>query len=209
MTVDEKSDSQSQSDADASDAPVSDGTLLRRFRTGSSDAATALYIRYANRLQRLADAKTSRKLDVAVDTEGIVQSVFRTFFRRVERGQYDVDDSDSLWRLLLVIAMNKIRSRAVFLSAGKRDQNRNVSIEATGMSPNTSDGRDAEAYRILQMTIDELLGKFPEDVREIIRLRIDGHQVSEIAEKTQRAKRSVERVLQNFRQTLNESLEAD
>ena len=52
------------------------------------------------------------------------------------------------------------------------------------------------------MIIDETLGDLPMVQREMIRLRIEGHGVSEIAETTQRSKRSVERVLQQFRNRL-------
>jgi RNA polymerase sigma-70 factor, ECF subfamily len=52
------------------------------------------------------------------------------------------------------------------------------------------------------MIIDETLADFPEAQRQMIRLRIEGHGVAEIADATQRAKRSVERVLQQFRTRL-------
>ncbi len=188
---------------------LDDRALLRRFRDGSEDAATALYLRYAKQLQNLANSKTSKRHIVQIDAEGIVQSVFRTFFRRAGSGQYDVDDSDSLWKLLLVIAMNKIRSKATFINAAKRDQKRNVSLESIGELDHSVDGRDAEALEIIRMTIDEFLEAFPEEVRGIILMRIDGYQVEEISEKSQRSKRTVERVLQNFRKTLNEQLEMD
>ncbi len=188
---------------------LDDRTLLRRFKDGSEDAATAIYVRYAKQLQGLANSKTNKRHILQVDAEGIVQSVFRTFFRRAEHGQYDVDDSDSLWKLLLVIAMNKIRSKATFLNAAKRDEKRNVSLESVGERPYAVDGKEAEALNVLRITIDDFLLQFPESVRGIILMRIDGFQVDEIAEKSKRSKRTVERVLQNFRQMLHEHLELE
>src|SRR6185369_9460641 len=89
---------------------VSDHSLLRRLREGSEDAATQLYRRYACRLDALTRANTARDLAPRVDSEDIVQSVFRTFFRRVTAGGYDVPDGEELWKLFLVIGLNKIRA---------------------------------------------------------------------------------------------------
>src|SRR5687768_11333472 len=69
--------------------PASDASLLRRYRRGEEDAATELYLRYAGRLRVLADTRASPELKQRVDPEDIVQSVFRTFFRRAAVGQYD------------------------------------------------------------------------------------------------------------------------
>ena len=99
---------------------VSDRSLVRRLRTGSQDAATQLYLRYAKRLHGLTRAKCSPDLASRVDSEDIVQSVFRTFFRRVQKGEYDVPDGEELWKLFLVIGLNKIQSVGTFHRAAKR-----------------------------------------------------------------------------------------
>src|ERR1700745_2922919 len=88
-------------------APPSDHSLLRRLRGGDEDAATQLYFRYANRLLALAEKKRSAELASRVDAEDIVQSVFRIFFREAREGHYDVPDGEDLWKLLLVLALNK------------------------------------------------------------------------------------------------------
>ena len=72
--------------ADRTNPEPSDGSLLRRFRVGEQDAATRLYLRYANRLHGLASKQTGPELQTRLDPEGIVQSVFRTFFRRAKEG---------------------------------------------------------------------------------------------------------------------------
>ena len=95
----------------ASDEPtLSDSTLLRRFQEGEADAATAIYLRYAKRLQRLAESQTGGELAVRLDPEDVVQSVFRTFFRHAAEGHYEIPDGEELWKLFLVIALNKIRT---------------------------------------------------------------------------------------------------
>ena len=55
---------------------------------------------------------------------------------------------------------------------------------------------------ILQITIDELTSQLHESHQQIIRMRIEGYAVEEIATKVQRSKRTTERVLQAFREQL-------
>ncbi len=82
-------------------ATSTDKSLLTRYRRGDDDAATELYLRYADRLRALATNQTSALLQQRVDAEDMVQSVFRTFFRRASIGQYDIPEGDELWKLLL------------------------------------------------------------------------------------------------------------
>ncbi len=79
-----------------SDDEASDRSLVRRFRGGQADASTQLYLRYAKRLHALATKQMSAELARRVDPEDIVQSVFRTFFRRLASGHYDVPDGEDL-----------------------------------------------------------------------------------------------------------------
>ena len=183
---------------------IADDELLTRCRAGQEDAATALYLRYARRLQNLAEKQTDKKMAVRVDPEGIVQSVFRTFFRRVTVGQYNVADGEDLWNLLLVISLNKLRSRATSHRAAKRDVSKTVSLEN---SQGGHSGNEEEALLILRMTVDEIVGALPDVEKDIVRLRIEGHEVNDIAAQTNRAKRSVERILQNFRKKLKATIE--
>jgi RNA polymerase sigma-70 factor (ECF subfamily) len=73
-----------------------DESLLFRFQRGQSDAATALYLRYAKRLHALVSKQRGADLAARVDPEDIVQSVFRTFFRRAAAGHYVVPQGDEL-----------------------------------------------------------------------------------------------------------------
>jgi RNA polymerase sigma-70 factor (ECF subfamily) len=183
-----------------------DHSLLRRIRDGEQDAATALYLRYAQRIKALAEAKTSAVLSARIDPEDVVQSVFRTFFRRASEGHYDVPHGDELWKLFLVISLNKIRTIASYHRAAKRDVSATVTLDRSGSFDARRDGSNDDALRILKITIEETLVDLPMAQREMVHLRIEGCGVAEIAAKTQRSKRSVERVLQQFRSRLGRLL---
>jgi RNA polymerase sigma-70 factor (ECF subfamily) len=188
---------------------VSDRSLLRRLQQGHTDASTELYLRYAQRLMAVAASQTAADLAPRVDPEDIVQSVFRTFFRRATLGQYTVPEGEELWKLLLVIALNKIRATAAFHRADKRDVKRTSGGEAYELALQSEPTGDETALSLLRMVIEDLLQNLPEAHRKIIELRIEGHDVNEIASAVQRSKRSVERELQDFRYRLQALIEKD
>ena len=185
-------------------AAKSDHTLLQLIRAGRDDAATAFYLRYARRLRALARAKVSDDLSRRVESDDIVQSVFRTFFRKASRGLYDVPKNEEIWKLLLVLALNKIRAQANYHHAAKRDSRQTVddqSLESSGADD------DALAVSDLRMVMDEVLGALPAGHRPIVEARLMGNEVEEIAVAVGRSKRTVERALQEFREKLRQALE--
>jgi RNA polymerase sigma-70 factor (ECF subfamily) len=180
----------------------SDHSLLVRLRGGQQDAATELYLRYAQRLRALVRSRCSPQLARRVEPDDIVQSVFRRFFRRVLQGDYDVPPGEELWGLLLVIALNKIRTEEAFHRAGKRD----VRISAVAADPGALLADQESDRVILQLCIEDALGQLPAQHRAMVELRIQGHEVAEIAQNTGRSKRTVERTLQDARSRLRELL---
>lgn len=186
---------------------ISDGSLVRFLRAGDEDAATQIYVRYAHRLQALSRSQFDPALAGRLDENDIVQSVFRTFFRRVQAGAYDVPDGEELWKLFLVIGLNKIRKAAVHHRAAKRD----VRATSGDVDPGLMAGEPDEAtsLSILRMTIEDAMNGLSAGQQDVIRLRIDGFEVAEIANQLGRSKRSVERILQSFREHVKELLKDD
>ena len=71
-------------------------------------------------------------------------------------------------------------------------------------------GKDETALAVLRMVVDDVLTGLSESHRKMIELRIEGHEVVEISQAVGRSKRSVERVLQDFRRRMGELIhEAD
>jgi RNA polymerase sigma-70 factor (ECF subfamily) len=182
---------------------ATDRSLLQQYQRGTDDAATELFVRYAARLRALATAHTGTDVQQRVDPDDIVQSVFRTFFRRAAAGQYEVPDGDDLWKLLVVIGLNKIRATAAHHRADKRDVRATVGGAAFDAAARAVPDDPEGDLQVLRLTIDEVLAPLPPGHREIVTARIAGHEVAEIARRTGRAKRSVERILQEFRAALD------
>jgi RNA polymerase sigma-70 factor (ECF subfamily) len=187
---------------------VSDGSLVRRLRGGSEDAATKLYTRYAQRLRALARANTSAQLARRVDAEDIVQSVFRIFFTGASRGLYDVPAGEDLWKLLLVIALNKIRGESVFHHAAKRDVRATAELDRLEPAAEPEDGEES-AVIFLRLVVKDTLERLPPAERQMLELRMEGFDVAEIADRVSRSKRTVERTLQQARTRLKQVLDED
>jgi RNA polymerase sigma-70 factor (ECF subfamily) len=186
------------------EGPLSDRRLLERFQKGDREAAGLLYARYADRLRALTRRKSSTALACRLDPDDIVQSVFRNFFHAAREGGYDVPPGEDLWKLLLVIALNKIRARGTFHRAAKRDVRRTRRID--GLDPYTlakENPHGQSALTFLRLAAEEALAQLPPLQRRIVELRVEGYQVPEIAQITGRSLRTVERTLQHCRQQLS------
>lgn len=187
---------------------MDDAAILEQIKAGEPLAATTLYERYASELHALVSRKTSAALAPRIDAEDIVQSVFRSFFKRVQHRDYHVPPGEDLWKLFLVMALNKIRNAATHHQAAKRNVRQTIS-HADHEETLSARNDDHTGPILLQIVIDEALKAFPESVRHVVRLRMECEEVATIAERVGRSKRSVERILQEFREHLSRLLDED
>ena len=178
-----------------------DGTLIRRYRGGEDAAATSIYLKYARRLRALAEQHCKGELAGRFDADDVVQSVFRTFFEGVRKQAYDVPAGGEIWGLLMVLALNKVRNLADYHRARKRDVRQTTQLPD---DPRHLLAKDGDAAVLLKMVLDEQMAGLPESNQQIIRMRIEGYEIGEIAAGTGRSRRTVERVLQDFRGRLSQ-----
>jgi RNA polymerase sigma-70 factor (ECF subfamily) len=178
-----------------------DDTLLRRYQADDDGAATALYIRYAARLRALAHDYCGSSFAGRFDADDVVQSVFRAFFHGARRRAYVVPPTGELWGLLMVLALNKIRNLVTHHRAEKRAIHHTTSLPDLESHPALAADDSAAAF--IQMVVEEHLAGLPVSNQNIVRLRIEGNAVGEIAQATGRSRRTVERVLQEFRARLS------
>ena len=183
-------------------AEPSDRSLVEQTRVGDQDAAAHLYHRYCKRLTRLVRKRCSNDLARCAGVEDIVQSVFATFFRRIGEGVYDIPEGQVAWKVLLILALNNVRNHATYHYAAKRDVHRTISgPEARERLQLQGDGQEFTPGHfdlILEEIVDQL--SFPSNM--IVRLRVDGFTVAEIARIAGCSTRTVERDIRETRVTL-------
>lgn len=185
----------------AASATGTDASLLHRYRAGDDDAATDLYLRYAHRLRALARQYCTPHYAGRFDADDVIQSVFRAFFHGARHRAYDVPPEGELWGLLMVLALNKVRALVGHHEADKRAVRNTASVPDFDSHPALAADDSAAAF--LRLVMDEQMAALPESNRAIIRLRTEGYEVGEIADATGRSRRTVERVLQDFRARLS------
>jgi RNA polymerase sigma-70 factor (ECF subfamily) len=191
---------------EAIDDPM-DHELLQALRDGDEGAAAQLYERYAQRLRALAEKKTGKDLAQRFDAEDVIQSVFRCFFERARKGLYDVPADGDLWPLLLVIALQKVRAYGAHHRAGRRDIRREMDVEITDSVRAASlRYRPESPQSLLKLIAEETLEQLPAFHQQVTRWRLEGYDHQEIAARTGRSKRTIERIFQECRRLLQQLL---
>jgi RNA polymerase sigma-70 factor, ECF subfamily len=168
--------------------------LLPGLPAGDERAARAVFEQYASRLVRLAAKHLNQKLAARVGPEDIVQSVFRTFFRRNAEGEFRIDGSDQLWQLLVRITVLKVRAKARHHTADKRDAGTEQGIDPDRFDAVGREPGPAEAAELVDQ-IDTLLSGLPELYGRLLGLRLQGRTVTETAEELGVSRQTVHRAL--------------
>ena len=186
------------SDSGAGRLTSTDHSLALRVKDGDQDAAHVLYKRYVQRVFGLVDSKLGAKLRATTDAEDIVQSVFRSMFRGVQAGNYEVEPGSTLWNLLAVISLTKLRRRAHHQTAQRRDVDRLVSLQTVADGEAMDDSTD----EFLEICVRETMQKLRPSDRKILLLRIQGFTLTEISEQTSLSCRTIARRLRTSRKHL-------
>lgn len=180
--------------------------LVERWRAGDQSAATELHDRYVIRLIALVRKKLESKYSHRISPDDVVQSAWRTFFRRASNGQYDLRRSGDLWRLMSKIAVNKLKIRQRYHDAARRSPDREwtptdpVDVESlSAISSTEPDPADAAALLDL---VERFMQELAPDDRTILEHRLQDCSVPEIAEKYGRTERTIRRRLERIRETL-------
>jgi RNA polymerase sigma-70 factor (ECF subfamily) len=188
------------------DEPVKD--ILRRWELGEDGAADEIHRRYAQRLSKLAEKEIGRRLQRRLDADDILQSVFRTFFRRTARGDFAIDHSGALWNLLVRITLAKIRGQAEDHQAGKRSMAAEESLDGES-SPHEAAGLRAGPEEVVGLIdeIETVLARFKPPGPQIFYLHLQGHTNTEIATQTGCTRRLVSLTLERIKDQLHRRLE--
>lgn len=167
---------------------------------------------YARRLLGLARAQLPQRLRGRCDPEDVVQSVYRSFFRRLQGGEFAFDDSYDVWRLLATMTYCKARNLVKFHQRHRRDVRREAPVELD--ADHAIWARDAECtpgdndVAVLLECLELLLEKLPENHRQIVLRRLEGDSIEIIASKVQRSRRTVIRVLAHVQELGARSLDS-
>lgn len=163
--------------------PATFDDLIRRVRAGDQDAASELVRRYEPAIRRAVHFRLGdAHLGGMLDSMDICQSVLASFFLRAASGQYDLQQPEQLLKLLVAMARNKLKFQARKQRAQRRDHRRVVATSADEhalAAPDPSPSRQFAARELL----DEVQRRLSPDERQLIELRNQGLEWTEIAER--------------------------
>lgn len=186
--------------------------LLERVRAQDAAAAEELFHRYLHRLIALAGSRLNGQLARRVDADDIVQSAYRSFFRGAQQGKFVLQRSGDLWRLLAAITLNKLAKQRERHGAAQRDVSTELSVHnimgsLSGVCPDAlaTDPTPEQAAAIIDEVEFVMRGLDPTQ-RQILMMRLDGHQLTEIAAEVSRSERTVRRTLDRIKDQLQERL---
>ena len=168
--------------------------FVEALRSGSPDAYQRLWDQHGEGLRRIAERRLSGDLQRRVDSEDVLQSVCRTFFRRATEGQFRLGGRDDLWRLLCAITVTKAQLHARF----HLQQKRSIAREERFDSVSEPVSRAAEAPEedvILRDQLEALMRQLDEEEQQILDLRLQHRANGEIAKRLRCSQRTVRRLL--------------
>ncbi len=148
-----------------------------------------------------------------VGPEDVVQSACRTFLRRAKGGEFEIADSEGLWRLLCAITLTKVREQARFHLRQKRGLDREVNLaprpgdsSAPGFTPVDEHATPAEAAEFADQ-FQQLIGSLNEEERQVVDLKLQECTNEEVAEKLGISERTVRRIMKRLQGRLAEAFE--
>jgi RNA polymerase sigma-70 factor (subfamily 1) len=114
--------------------------LVEAAQRGDVEAMNDLFARYQGFMVEMARRRLGARLMMKEDADDLAQTTFREATRDFSRYQYRGEGS--LLRWLLQILHNKIRDKAEYYGAGKRDVARERTIEGTRPDDEERTGRE-------------------------------------------------------------------
>ncbi len=159
---------------------------------------------------RLAERNLSPRLRRKTDEEDVGATVLRTVIRQAREGRITIEESEDFWRLLVAITLNKVRKKARYWSAEKRNISREIELSPSG--PQLADlalddqhlqgePSEEESTALVEM-LEKLDQKLDPKCQEVLAYKLEGLNHVQIAERMDVSTRSVTRYVEKIQELL-------
>jgi len=189
--------------------------LITRARNSDESAQTEIFNRYQRRLAALASNQLNRRrYKHLVEPDEVVNSVMKSFFQRLAKGEYEIDGWISVWSLIVQMVVNKCRVRDRYYFAQKRDVARTVSPTGTDedndfwqrIADEPSEKDAAKAAQTIERLFHELRS---ERTQRVLRLLLEGRTQLEVSKEIGLSERTVRREIKMARTVLLRIINGD
>lgn len=178
--------------------------FAQRLICGEDIAATELLDRFSARLILLARTRMSSRLTTKTDPEDVVQSVMRTFFRRLGRRELELRDWPSLWGLLSLLTIRKCAMGGRAYGTAARDVHREVQFSECSCPSLSIPSREPTPLEVSTFVdlLEQLVASGARRDRLVIEGMMTGESVHDLAETLGCTERTIYRVTERLRKTL-------
>ena len=166
---------------------------MERVSNGSEEAAREVVERYGDALQRAIRRALRPRLRCMFDPEDFAQMVWLSFFRRKDEAAR-FNSPEELMRFVLGMAKKKIAAQArARVVRPQHNLNRERSLETwIKKGGDLAEQRPATAESLAEREqCDKFLSALPERQRQIVELRLQGLQKTEVAKRLGIAERTL------------------
>ncbi|WP_442508554.1 ECF-type sigma factor [Novipirellula sp. SH528] len=140
---------------------------------------------YLPKLMRLAERNMSTRLKSKVGSDDMAGSIIGSVIRMSREGKIHIEQSDDFWRFLVAISLNKVRKKARYFNAQKRNVSRELQIggdwptlEELARSSGDPTEEDGQAMsEILEVLTDRL----DDDCKTVLAGKLEGKGNLDIA----------------------------
>lgn len=177
---------------------------INQLRNGETEACEKLWIHYLARLTSMISRRLGTQNNGVSDEEDVLIDTCEVCFRKIEQGEYpDIQSRDDYWKLLTKIAENKSIDQ-IRRSKKGIDKHRIDPVATSGYADGLQENFVDMAVgceptpEFAAMVADESryqLSRLEPKLAEVVRLRMMGFKIKEIAEEIQRSVPTVERYL--------------
>ena len=190
------------------ESPGSISGWIDKLQAGEKEAVQPLWERYFPQLVKLARKKLLNSTRRTADEEDVALSAFDSFCRHAEQGHYpDLNDRNSLWRLLAVITARKASRLLRNDSRKKRGggkipkcSNMVGNDNPFGLQHIFSQEPNPALVVLMADECTSLLRRLKDNKLENVALwRMEGYTIEEIAQKLNVVPRSIKRKLRIIR----------
>lgn len=189
--------------------------LIDGLHRGNAEVLRSFYADYGPMLRTIADSRLAPGLRRRFDADDVIQSTFRTFFRRAQIGYFQFEDNQRLWNLLCAITLTKLREKARFHQRQSRGISREVAVDQTNDAGDSAQsdlglvaaGPTPAAAAEFADTFDKLLASLDEEERRLVDLKLQDQTNDEAAEALGVSERTVRRVLSRLQEKFERILQ--
>jgi RNA polymerase sigma-70 factor, ECF subfamily len=187
--------------------------LFVGLRNGDRQMTQEFLRQYGDPLEKLAERNLPKAVRGRVGPEDIMQSTCRTFFRRVSGGEFRLEDSADLWRLLCAITLAKVHEQTRFHRRKKRAVEREKSLAAcdSNESKTTFEPADDSVSPPDAAAFNDQFRKLVSSLdvaeQQVLDLKLQDYTNDDVANRIGSSERTVRRILKRIQVQLGSVFE--